>query len=488
MAVNRKGVLCMGANTHEVPLELFDLNRRRLIEKLESSQGCPCKSVVLLQGGQDKNFYDTDVAYLFRQESYFMWAFGVLEPGCYGIIDLGSKKSTLFVPHFPDEYSVWMGPPLSLEDFRKKYGVEHVDFVDKMADTLRRRNPSTLLTLKGVNSDSGLIAEEATFKGIERFNIDNAILFPIITELRVIKTNLELDVMRYVAKASSEAHRKVMRFAKAGKTEYQCESEFLNHCYGARGCRHVSYGCVCASGPNGAVLHYGHAAAPNDRVIRDSDMCLFDMGANYYGYAADITCSFPASGKFNADQKLIYEAVLKSNLAVQKATKPGVSWVDMHLLASRTLLQQLKSGGLLQGDIDDMMKVGLGYYFQPHGVGHLIGLDVHDVGGYLPGQPARPTEKGPNKLRFARKLLEGMVVTIEPGCYFIDPLLDELTNTPELSKFLISSAIQRFRNFGGVRIEDDVYITANGIENLTKVPRSVEEIENWISGKDDNKY
>lgn len=146
------------------------------------------------------------------------------------------------------------------------------------------------------------------------------------------------------------------------------------------------------------------------------------MGGNYFGYAADITCSFPANGKFTADQKLIYEAVLKANLAVQKAAKPGVSWVDMHKLASRTLLHELKVGGLLKGDVDEMLKAGLGYHFQPHGLGHLLGLDVHDVGGYLPDQPSRPSEKGPNRLRFARNLLEGMVVTIEPGCYFIEPV------------------------------------------------------------------
>lgn len=144
------------------------------------------------------------------------------------------------------------------------------------------------------------------------------------------------------------------------------------------------------------------------------------MGGNYCGYAADITCSFPINGKFTADQKLIYNAVLKARDAVMAAAKPGVAWTDMHLLANRAVLTSLKEGGLLVGDVEDMIKAGLNEIFQPHGLGHLLGLDVHDVGGYLSGHPERSKEPGLRKLRTARTLLAGMVLTIEPGCYFID--------------------------------------------------------------------
>lgn len=283
---------------------------------------------------------------------------------------------------------------------------------------------------------------------------------------------MELDVMKYVTEVSSEAHRKVMKMARPGKSEYQCESEFLHHCYSVGGCRHMSYTCICGSGYNSAILHYGHAGAPNDRIIQDGDMLLYDMGANYFGYAADITCSFPSNGKFTADQKLIYEAVLKANLAVHNAAKPGVCWVDMHRLANRTLLAELTAGGLLVGNVDDMMAASLGSIFQPHGLGHLIGLDVHDVGGYISSTPCRPLKRGEDKLRFARLLEKGMVITIEPGCYFIDPLLDEALANPDLSKFLVPSVIDRFRGTGGIRIEDDVVVTETGVLNITKVPRT----------------
>lgn len=146
------------------------------------------------------------------------------------------------------------------------------------------------------------------------------------------------------------------------------------------------------------------------------------MGANYFGYAADITCTFPVDGKFNSDQKIIYEAVLAANLAVFEAGKPGVSWINLHLISNKVLLGELKKGGLLQGSVDEMMEADLAAIFQPHGLGHLLGLDVHDVGGYLEGYPQRPTRPGIKSLRTGRILEENMILTIEPGCYFVDPV------------------------------------------------------------------
>lgn len=172
------------------------------------------------------------------------------------------------------------------------------------------------------------------------------------------------------------------------------------------------------------------------------------------------------------DQAAIYEAVLASNDAVHKAAKEGVLWTDMHLLANRVLLQKLLDIGLVRGSIDDMMAAGINGVFQPHGLGHLVGLDVHDVGGYLDHCPPRPTAPGTTALRFARRLLAGMYVTIEPGCYFIDHLLDEALADPAKARFLVPEVLKRFRGFGGVRIEDDVLVTRDGIENFTFVPRT----------------
>lgn len=380
------------------------------------------------------------------KESYFQYLFGVSEPDCFGIIRISDGRTTLFVPHLTPDYEVWMGPIDSPDDLKKKYEVDEVFFTDEIDRVMSDKNPQLLLTLSGVNSDSGKIYQPATFAGMEKFPQDADILFPIIAECRVIKSPAEIEVLRYVAKVSSDAHKKVMRMplVKDKHFEYQAEAVFLAHSYYVGGCRHMSYTCICGVGNNSAILHYGHANAPNNREIKDGEMCLFDMGANYFGYCADITCSFPANGKFTDDQKLIYNAVLAANMAVQNTAKEGTNWPDMHLLANRVMLEKMKEGNMLKGDVDGMIKAGLNYVFQPHGLGHLIGLDVHDVGGYLPETcPPRPIQAGPNRLRFARNLQAGMYVTIEPGCYFIKPLLEKAYADPEQSKFLVKENLDR---------------------------------------------
>ena len=365
--------------------------------------------------------------------------FGVIEPDFYGLIRVSDGFTTLFAPKLDKEYEVWMGKLLDLEDFKRKYEVDEVKWVEEMEKVIGDMNPELLLTLSGVNSDSGNKYEPATFTGMEKFSQDADILFPVIAECRVIKSPEEIEVLRYVAQVSSDAHKKVMRmpFLESKHYEYQAEAVFLGHTYYIGGCRHASYTCICGVGSNAAILHYGHAGAPNDREIKDGEMCLFDMGANYYGYCADITCSFPANGKFTEDQKLIYNAVLAASLAVQATAKEGECWVEMHLLANRVMLQKLKDGNLLKGDVQEMIDAGLNYVFQPHGLGHLIGLDVHDVGGYLEDCPPRPEQPGVNRLRTARILKAGMYMTIEPGCYFIEPLLEKAYNDPIQSKFLV---------------------------------------------------
>ncbi|KAL0829227.1 hypothetical protein ABMA28_004054 [Loxostege sticticalis] len=474
LSVKMAATWSMGPGTLEVPLSLFATNRRRLAEKLKPGQ------VVVLQGGEDINHYDTDVQYVFRQEAYFIWLSGVREPGCYFALDVGTGKGHLFVPRLPEEYEVWMGKLLSCNQFKNIYGVDEVHYVDELRNVLKSLNPDVLLTLSGPNTDSGLTAKEAVFEGIDEFKVNNEILFPIIAELRVIKTPAEIEVMRYVCKISSDAHKQVMLHTKPGLMEYQCESVFLDHCYRVGGCRHVSYTCICGSGDNAATLHYGHAAAPNTKLIQYGDMCLFDMGGNYAGYAADITCSFPANGKFTEDQKLIYEAVLFARDAVIKEAKPGVMWTDMHLTANRAMLEHLKKGGLLKGDVEEMIKNGVNGILQPHGLGHLLGLDVHDVGGYLPHCPPRP--EGPlARLRTARRLQPGMLLTVEPGCYFIPGLLDGAKNNPSQAQFFNWDVVDKYRGFGGVRIEDDVLITEEGVENFTFVPRTVAEIEDFMA-------
>jgi len=468
---------CRGNQTLSIPMKLYADNRRRLCELLRPKIPSD-NAVVLLQGGESQTHHCSDKEMLFRQESYFHWAFGVEEPDFYGAIHVKSGRGILFVPRLPDSYAVWMGKLQKCEDFKQKYLVNEVYYVDEISKALKDLKADPLLLLNGLNTDSGKKSRPAAFDGIAEFKVNHDLLHREIVECRVVKTKAELEALRYTSKVSCEAHKEVMRRIRPGMKEYQMESIFLHYCYFYGGCRHASYTCICGSGNNSSVLHYGHAGAPNDCSIQDGDMCLFDMGAEYACFTSDITCSFPANGKFTKDQRAIYEAVLKANRTVLSTIKPGVSWLDMHNLAVKIILEALVKIGLLVGNVEDMMAAHLEAIFMPHGLGHFMGLDVHDVGGYAEGTPERPSGPGARCLRTARTLQEGMVLTIEPGLYFIDVLLDQALADPQQSRFFVREVLERFRNFGGVRIEDDVAITADGAELLSSfVPRTVEAIE-----------
>lgn len=206
---------------------------------------------------------------------------------------------------------------------------------------------------------------------------------------------------------------------------------------------------------------------------------LTDQGHSLHHYCSDVTTSWPVNGKFTEKQKHIYEIVLRASRAVFEQLKPGSDWVEMHRLAERVTLSGLKDLGLVTGDVDVMMEKRLGFLFQPHGLGHLIGLDTHDVGGYLPATPERSKLPGLKNLRTARIIDEGVILTIEPGCYFRDFLLDG--DVPkEFFEFDLShlnrEKIREYqKEIQGVRIEDVVLITADGNENLSfDIPRSCE--------------
>eukprot|EP00041_Stephanoeca_diplocostata_P038334 m.1500053 g.1500053 ORF g.1500053 m.1500053 type:complete len:537 (+) comp25205_c0_seq34:39-1649(+) len=476
-------VFMLGKNTYAVKTRMHAENRKRLAAAMRAAGHS--HGVIVLKGGETVMRHDTDHECLFRQESYFNWAFGVKEPDMYGAIDIESGHATLFIPRLPEEVAPWIGAIEAPSSFRKRYAVDDVKYTDEVTTFTQSKaadDGCEVHVLYGKNSDSGAFSDPAEFPG-SPFKVNKQALFPIIADLRVFKTELELDLMRHVSHVSSAAHVDVMRLVKAGMGEYQLESLFQHYIYYHGGCRQPAYTCICACGPNAAVLHYGHAGAPNDRVLEAGDIALLDMGAEYHCYCSDITCSFPVSGTFTPDQRMIFTGVLKAVRAVEEAMKPGVEWPAMHRLATRVILEHLKQHGLVQGSVDDMVAANLGKIFLPCGLGHFIGLDTHDVGGYLEDNPPRIMEGpfGIQKLRTARTLHAGMCLTVEPGIYFVDKLLDMAEQDPELAVFL-TPKLQTFRGFGGVRLEDVVTVTDAGIENYTLCPRTCDEIEAVMAG------
>jgi Xaa-Pro dipeptidase len=400
----------------------------------------------------------------------------VKEADYYGLLHVETHKSILFIPRLPAEYAVWMGKIDSTLDVLERYGVNEVHYVDEIQVVVKALNPDIIFTLKGKNTDSGEFLPPATFNGMDEFQVNHGRLWEEIVECRVIKTDEELKIMQYANQVSSAAHLDVMRKVKPGMMEYELESLFHFNTYSRGGCRQFAYTPICASGPNAAILHYGHAGAPNDRELQDGDMLLLDMGGEYYCYSSDITKSFPVNGKFTPAQRDVYETVLAAKHTCLKVIRAGVCWEDIHRLADKTIVAELLARGYLTGDLDEMVKAHVGALFMPHGVGHFLGLDTHDVGGYPRGTFRLP-EPGIKSLRTRRVLEPGMVLTVEPGCYFIPCLLEPAFEDEKVAKFLNVEKLRPMIGTGGVRLEDNIIVTADGLINMTSGPQSVEEIE-----------
>lgn len=485
------------SRTLAVPMSIHASSRNKLMDLLSANYDAT-SGLVLLQGGEEQCVYDSDTELVFRQDSWFHYLFGVKEPGMFGLLDLESRKSILFIPRLGDEYRIWCGEIHSSQSFKLSYNVDEVYYTDEIDDYMAKANLSPskkLYLLNGINSDSGLQSKVADFPSISSYLplIDNSKLHHALSSARVLKSDYEVEVMRYCAWVASNAHVECMREVHVGMNEYELEAVFAYQIYRKGGCRKCAYTAICACGPNGATLHYGHAGAPNDYVLREGDICLLDMGAEYHGYVSDITCSFPVATEFSNNQKVVYEGVLEAQKAVASLMKPGASWVDCHLAAEREVLRALVTLQVLVNPNDStgkeeeflnlLQEKDIGSVFMPHGLGHLIGCDTHDVGGYIEGTPKRVREgPGVGKLRTSRVLEQNMVMTSEPGCYFIDALLDKALLDETKSMYFNVTKLQEMRGFGGVRLEDVVLVTELGMENLTTTPRTIEEVESVRQG------
>ncbi|CAL8463429.1 g2963 [Coccomyxa elongata] len=479
----KDGTFWMGAKTLKISRsKLHGGIRSKVLERCRKNLEKEKQGIIVLKGGGPFHVYSTDMEGIFRQESYFHYIFGVQEEEYYGALDIRDGRTMLFMPRLPSSYAVWMGEIKGPEYYRTHYSVDAVFYTDEMAQRLAALEAPQLHVLSGVNSDSGRKTEGASFDGMDQFKVEREVLHDILADCRAIKTKEELDVIQYANEVGSAAHIEVMQRCKPGMMEYQLENTFLSYCYSEGGCRHAPYTPICASGLNCAILHYGHAGAPNDRQIEDGDMLLMDMGCEYYRYGSDITCSFPASGRFSPDQKRIYEAVLAAHTAVIAGMRPGVSWPDLQLVAETCILRGLKDAGIVAGDVQEMVDQRIGALFMPHGLGHLLGIDTHDVGGYLAGLPPRINQPGLRSLRTARILEEGMVLTVEPGCYFNPFLLKPALDDHKSAHFLIRDRIESLLEFGGVRLEDNVVVTADGARSMTNVPRQVKDVEAVMAG------
>lgn len=433
--------------------ELHKLNRTRVQEVFKASQELKNpKSIIFLESGKSTTRPYTDTDHIFRQESYYHWLTGVKEPNGAFILDLDTGVSYLFIEKLTQTYEIWEGHIKTVQEIKELYDVDHVHYYKEVSNILQKINPFKIYCLDKPEIQTSTPQDYTSLK-------------KILNNLRMVKTDFELELIKYVNKVSSYAHTLVMQKTRPLSWEYQQEAQFVQICYDYGGCRLQAYTPICASGPNSAILHYGHASEPNARQIQAGDLCLLDLGAEYHCYASDITRTFPASGIFTQSQRELYELILKVQEVAINNVKPGVIFRDIHIIAIKELITGLIKLGFLteKVEVEELIKQEIHRIFMPHGIGHHMGVDVHDVGDH-----------------FDTVLAPNMVLTIEPGVYFIKTLLDQTFVDIEKSKYLNISKLQKYKNFGGIRIEDNIIVNNTGCEVITHVPKTVLDIQNTM--------
>jgi len=410
--------------------------------------------------------------YPFRAESHFLYFAGRAIEGAALLLSPGS--ATLFAPPPDPEAELWAGRQPGLDELSRELAIE-VRPIDEL------KVPESLATLPAQDAESANWQSELCGRDVihgSGFELEG---FDRDLADAVIETRLEHDApaiaqLRFAARVAERAHRAGMRATRPGMREFGVRAAMESAIIGS--------GCVCSYNSivtvHGEVLHNER----HDGLLEADDLLLADVGAETpEGWASDVTRVWPARGEFSSTQRAIYEVVLASQLAAIAAVKPGVRYLDVHRAAGLELLRRLIELGILRGDLEDLYARGAAALFFPHGIGHLLGLDVHDMedlgdrAGYAPGR-VRSKNAGDRYLRLDRDLKAGMCVTIEPGFYQIPALLANESELAGLESALVRQRLAEFADVRGIRIEDDVLVTESGCEVLTRaIPKTIEEVE-----------
>jgi Xaa-Pro dipeptidase len=412
---------------------------------------------------------DTDS--VFRQESNFFYLTGCLEADCAVLINLETNESVLFVPRYGDEYAMWCGDYPEKQDFQNKLEFETVEYNEPelISSVLKRWGTKLVFTLPHQRN----ILQSTADVTVD----DSQALYLALKDSRLTKTEKEVEQLRKIGKIASAAHCELMKNVRPGINEAELEATFTYHSM-KHGVKHLAYPSIVAGDNRGATLHYVN----NDQVCHDGSLVLIDAGAELQTlYASDITRTFPVNGVFSEDQKLIYEIVLEANKQILEQMKPGVQWSDMHRLAERIVVDGLWKAGFLKADnLQELLDAKVGALFFPHGVGHCLGLDVHDPPN-RDGSFTAIDEPGIRYLRCNFPLEKGHVLTVEPGIYFNARFINKALADEKQKQYLVTEKVNKFLNFGGIRIEDNVVVTETGVEVFsTGVPKEVNEIEQLI--------
>lgn len=430
-----------------ITMKEYAKRRKTMMQKIGS------KSILILPTAPESP-RNGDAFFAYRQNSDFYYLTGFNEPEA--MLILAPKRAEgeflLFNRVRDRDREIWDGPRAGQEGARKKFLADVAYPVNEFSLLL----PELLAGRESVYYPLGINLEfdkilinavnqvRAKIRGGTQTPLAFVDITPTLHEMRLFKSPEEVEVMQKAVDITAEAHVRAMSVCRPGMMEYELEAELM-YIFQKNGARSPAYNSIVGSGRNSCILHY----IENNQKMKDGDLVLIDAGAEYHNYAADITRTFPANGKFSGEQRAIYELVLDSQLAAIKTVKPGAGWTAAQDVILKIITQGLIDLGILKGRLDDLIEKQAYMPFYMHKSGHWLGLDVHDVGRY------RLDTKW-------RKLKSGMVFTIEPGIY----ISADIPGVPK-----------RWHNIG-VRIEDDVLVTDKGCRVLSQqIPKTVADIE-----------
>ncbi|MDD3906880.1 MAG: aminopeptidase P family protein [Proteiniphilum sp.] len=435
--------------------------------------------ILLFLGNEESSMNYVDNTYRFRQDSTFLYYFGLDYPGLAGIIDIDNDQETIFGDDLTIDQIVWMGAQPTIRERSEKAGIQSAGSMRQLLDLLQSakqkgRKIHFLPAYRPEHQAKLYNWLQIPIHATNRYA--SAQLMIAVGEQRIIKSTEEIERIEQAVSVTTDMHLAAMRYAKPGMTEAQVAAKVHEVALSAGG--DISFPVIATI--NGQTLH-NHF---HGNTIKDGDLFLLDAGAeDPLHYAGDMSSTFPVSPIFTKRQKEIYQIALNAHHAALEALRPGISFKEIHFMAARKIFDGLKDLGFTRGNTEEAVQAGAHALFFPCGTGHLLGLDVHDMEnlgeqnvGYA-GQP-KSTLFGLKSLRLARELKPGFVLTIEPGVYFIPELIDLWKSQNKFAEFIDYPRVEEYKDFSGVRNEEDILITETGYRILGKpLAKSIEEVE-----------
>jgi len=453
--------------------EVYKKRREALKAKINSG-------IAVFPGNNDSPMNYPANTFHFRQDSNFLYFFGIDLTGLAGVIDFDNGTDTIFGNDVDIDDIIWMGPQPTVKDNAAKVDVSDTKPFNQLGDCIQKAKSQgrKIHYLPLYRGEGKILFQELSGIKIEdqAANV-SAELIKSVVSLRNVKDKYEIIELEKAADIGYQMHTTAMRMAQPGTLEREIagtmEGIALSH--GTM----VSFPVILSQ--NGETLHnHDHS-----QVLEKGRLLLSDAGAETVThYASDFTRTIPVGGKFSPRQRDVYQIVLDANNAATAAIKPGVKYQDIHLLAAKVIASGLKNLGLMQGDLDEAVKNGAHAMFFPHGLGHMMGMDVHDMEGLgednvgYDEETKRIQQFGTAYLRLGRKLEKGFVLTNEPGIYFIPALFEMWRKEGKFTQFINYNKVEEYIGFGGIRLEDDILVTETGSQMIGKrIPITIDEVE-----------